>query len=360
MGGRHTGKAIDMTSIQKKLSWYDFLESKANKHDECQKFMILFGLGILLIGVILLNLVLGAADITVVDAIKLLFKDDGTMKRQIIFNVRLPRVILASLVGICLSFSGVILQGVMRNSLASPSIIGVTSGASFMGYVFLVMLPDYSAYLPIGTFVGAFGTTMVIYGISFKNGASPMRLVLSGIAISSLLGAGSDLIRTFFPDRLEGVTGFLVGGLNARTWVELKMILPYALIGIFITIFMPKRMNILMLGEQVAISLGLNTERTRLSFIIVASLLASSTVSIVGIIGFVGMIVPHMARLIIGSDNHFLFPATVLLGATVVLSCDLIGRTLFSPIEIPVGIIMSALGAPFFLYLLRAKKGIGE
>ncbi len=349
-----------MDGLARRRSLYDVLEEKASQHAEWQKIMILVGLLTVLLIVIILNLIMGAATIGVGEALKLIFVDDGTMKHQIIFNVRLPRVILACLVGICLSLSGVILQGVMRNSLASPSIIGVTSGASFMGYIFLVLLPGYSHLLPVGTFLGAFTTTMIIYAISFKNGANPMRLVLSGIAISSLLGAGSDLIRTFFPDRLEGVTGFLVGGLNARTWVELEMIWPYALIGIFIAIFMPRRMNILMLGEQVAISLGLNTERTRLIFIIVASLLAASTVSVVGIIGFVGMIVPHMARLIIGSDNHYLFPATIILGATVVLACDLVGRTMFAPIEIPVGIIMAALGAPFFLYLLRAKKGFGE
>lgn len=347
-----------MAEVSKKPSWYDILEKKANDHEHWQKVMIILGLFVFLIVVISFNLVMGAADISVADGIRLLFHDDGTMQRQIIYNVRLPRIIIACLVGICLSLSGVILQGVMRNSLASPSIIGVTSGASFMGYVFLVMLPELSQYLTIGTFLGAFSTTILIYIISFKNGASPMKLVLSGIAISSLLGAGSDLIRTFFPDRLEGVTGFLIGGLNGRTWVDLELILPYAIVGIVIAFFMPRRMNILMLGEQVAMSLGLNTERTRLFFIVIASLLAAASVSVVGIIGFVGMIVPHMARLIIGSDNHYLFPTTFILGAIIMLLCDLIGRTLFNPIEIPVGIIMSALGAPFFLYLLRSKKGI--
>ncbi|MCH4891052.1 iron ABC transporter permease [Acidaminobacter sp. JC074] len=347
-----------MKSATKRISFYERLEQRANDHEHWQKIVLIVALFLLLVVVTVCNLVFGAADISVKDGIRLLLHDDGSMQRQIIFNVRLPRILIASLVGISLSLSGVILQGVMRNSLASPSIIGVTSGASFMGYVFLVMLPQYSEFLTIGTFIGAFSTTLIIYAISFKNGASPMRLVLSGIAISSLLGAGSDLIRTFFPDRLEGVTGFLIGGLNGRTWVDLDLIWPYALVGIIVAVFMPRRMNIMMLGEQVALSLGVNTEKTRLFFIVIASLLAAASVSVVGIIGFVGMIVPHMARLIIGSDNNYLFPTTIILGAIVILACDLIGRTFFNPIEIPVGIIMSALGAPFFLYLLRSKKGI--
>ncbi len=345
-----------MINIAKKKSFYEKLENKANDMTDIKKLKLLIFLGVLLIIIAILNIVMGAAKISVPGVARLLFVDDGSVQRQIIYNVRLPRAIIAGLVGICLSLSGAILQGVMRNSLASPSIIGVTSGASFMGYVLLVMAPQYARFLPMGAFLGALATTLIIYTISFKDGANPMRLVLSGIAISSLLGAASDLIRMFYSNRLDGITGFLIGGLNGRTWVDLKLMLPYAIVGILITILMPRKLNVLMLGDQVAISLGLNTEKTRLFFIVVSSLLSAAAVSVVGIIGFVGMIVPHIGRMLIGSDYKYLLPATTILGATVLLACDLIGRTFFSPIEIPVGIIMSALGAPFFLYLLRTRK----
>ena len=163
---------------------------------------------------------------------------------------------------------------------------------------------------------------------------------------------------TFFPDKVAGVIGFMVGGLSATTWSQVKLLFPYAVVGVFLTMLIPNKLNILMLGDEVATGLGLNVERTRFSFIVLSSLLAGSAVSVVGLLGFVGLIVPHMARLFIGSDYRYLFPACVFFGASVVILCDTLARVLFAPMEIPVGIIMSALGAPFFLYLLRKKESV--
>jgi len=163
-------------------------------------------------------------------------------------------------------------------------------------------------------------------------------------------------LMTFYPNKVAGVIGFMVGGLSSTTWQQVKIIFPYAAIGIFLILLIPNKLNILMMGDEVATSLGLNVERTRFAFIIISSLLAGSAVSVVGLLGFVGFIVPHMTRLFIGSDYRYLLPAVIFTGATVVMLCDTLARVMFAPMEIPVGIIMSALGAPFFLYLLRRKK----
>lgn len=158
---------------------------------------------------------------------------------------------------------------------------------------------------------------------------------------------------TFYPDKVSGVIGFMVGGLSSTNWKHVDMIYPYVIIGLLLLLFITNKLNILMLGDEVATGLGLNVEATRFFFIIISSLLAGAAVSAVGLLGFVGLIVPHITRQFIGSDYRYLLPATIFTGSTVVVLCDTLARVMFAPVEIPVGIIMSALGAPFFLYLLR-------
>lgn len=285
-----------------------------------------------------------------------LFVNDDSVERLIIFQSRLPRILVAGLVGICLSLSGVILQGVMRNNLASPSTIGVTSGASFVGYLTLVVFPSFSYLLPVGSILGAFFTTLLIYLLAYQKGVSPVKMILSGLAVSALFGAFNDIIKTFFADSLGNASGFLVGGLNGVTWKSFRLIIPYALLGIGCCILLPSKMNILMLGDETANSLGLHTEFFRFFLIIVSSLLAGSAIAVAGLISFVGLIVPHIARIIIGSDYKHLFPASIFLGFILVVVCDTIGRVILPPGEVPVSIILAFIGAPFFLILLRTRK----
>jgi iron complex transport system permease protein len=185
-------------------------------------------------------------------------------------------------------------------------------------------------------------------------------MILAGVAVSSFLGAGINALIMFFPERLVGIVDFMIGGLSARTWPHFHMLWPYALLGIVIAFLFSNRLNILMLGDEVATGIGLHVERTRMLFIAIAALLAGSAVSVAGLLGFVGLIVPHTARMIIGSDYRYLFPATAILGATLVMLCDTLARLVLDPIEIPVGIIMALLGGPFFLYLLREKRSVGQ
>lgn len=303
-----------------------------------------------------LSVGIGAVKISPVDIVRSIFYEQDSVNYQIIWNVRIPRTITAALVGISLSLSGAILQGVMRNPLASPNTIGVSSSAGFSALLILILFPNYYNLVPLGAFLGALLATLFIYSLSYKNGALPTRLILAGVAVSSLFSAGSNGLMTFYPDRVQGVINFMVGGLSAITWKDINMILPYTILGIMILIFLPNRLNILILGDEIATGLGVNVERTRLIFIILSSILAGSAVSVVGLLSFVGLIVPHMTRMFIGSDYKYLFPGSIFFGASVVMICDTLSRVLLAPAEIPVGVIMSAFGAPFFLYLLRKKE----
>lgn len=299
---------------------------------------------------------IGTVEFSIAEVWRALWLDDDSSSRLLIWNLRFPRILTGGLVGVCLSLSGCILQGVMRNAMASPSTIGVTSGASFMGYLTLVAFPEYMHLLPVGSIVGAFVITMLIYLLAYQKGVSPVKMILSGMAVSALFGAFNDMIKSFFPDALGNATGFLVGGLNGSSWDSFYLILPYALVGIGICLFLPGKMNILMLGDETANTLGLRTERFRFLLIMVSSILAGAAISVAGLISFVGLVVPHIARLLVGSDYKFLFPASIFLGFSLVTVCDTIGRVIMPPGEIPVSVILSFIGAPFFLYLLRTRQ----
>lgn len=325
-----------------------------------RKLALLLLLGMICLMSFLFSVGKGSLNLTPAEVIKALFLEKETVSHQIIWNVRLPRTLVAALVGVCLSLSGVILQGIMRNPLASPNIIGVSSGAGLMAFVIMIIFPQYYYLVPAGAFIGALLATLLIYALAWKNGIQPMRMILAGVAVSSFLGAGINALMMFFPERLIGIVDFMIGGLSGRTWPHFNMLWPYALLGIIVAQIFPNRLNILMLGDEVATGVGLHVERTRMLFIAIAALLAGSAVSVVGLLGFVGLIVPHTARMIIGSDYRYLFPASAILGATVVMLCDTLARLILDPIEIPVGIIMALLGAPFFLYLLRERRSMGQ
>ncbi len=284
---------------------------------------------------------------------EVIFHNDGSPQWMVIWNIRLPRVILGALVGINLALSGAILQGVMGNPLADPGVIGISSGAGLFGIFILIVLPQYQSLVPIAAFLGAMLAATIIYSLAWKGGIQPIRVILAGSAVSAMFGAGISATLVFYSDRVAGALDFMNGTLSARSWPDVKMILPYTVLGLVCVLFMSRKMNILILGDDVARGLGLNVELTRLAFTALAALLAASAVSAVGLLGFVGLIVPHTVRLLIGNDYKYMFPASALLGAALVMFSDTFARTVMSPIEIPVGIVMAILGAPFFLYLLR-------
>ena len=276
-------------------------------------------------------------------------------QRQILENIRLPRTIVAMLVGVNLSLSGAILQAVMKNPLADPHIIGISSGAGLFGIFVMMIFSDAGALVTPAAFVGAMLAASLIYLLAWKDGIRPIRVILAGVAVSAFLGAGISALLIFYSDKVHGALLWMVGGLSTRSWQHVEILLPYSIAGTLATFLSARHLNVLQLGDEVAKGLGLRVNLVRTILTAVAALLAASAVCVVGLLGFVGLIVPHTARLILGSDYRMLLPGAALLGAAVVTISDTFARTIFAPTELPVGILMAMLGAPFFLDLLRRE-----
>ncbi|MBR2896023.1 MAG: iron ABC transporter permease [Oscillospiraceae bacterium] len=330
------------------------VREKNLKQSTGYKAVVISILAVLCVVSTVICVAVGSVDYTVGQVVDAFLHEDA-QARLIVWNVRLPRILCGGIVGICLSLAGCILQGVMRNHMASPSTIGVTSGASFVGYMMLVVFPQYYHLLPVGAILGSFATTMVIYMLAYDRGVSPVKMILSGMAVSAVFGAFNDMIKIFFAERLADATGFMVGSLNGVSWESFQLVLPYTVVGVFVCFFLPAKMNILMLGDEMANTLGLRTEHFRLFLIAVSSLLAGTSIAAAGMISFVGLIVPHISRLMIGSDYKYLFPTSIFLGYSFVVICDTVGRVILPVGNLSVSVVLSFIGAPFFLYLLRKK-----
>ncbi|CUH94647.1 putative membrane protein [Propionispora sp. 2/2-37] len=274
---------------------------------------------------------------------------------QVIWNIRLPRTLVGALVGWNLALSGAILQAVMRNPLADPHIIGISAGAGLAGVAVMILFPHLEVLITPVAFIGAMAAAVAIYSLAWKGGIRPVRMILAGVAVSAFLGSGISALMIFYSDRVHGALMWMVGGLSARSWPHVEIIWPYALFGGILAYWGAARLNLLQLGDDTARGLGLQVEANRTFLTAVAALLAASAVSVAGLLGFVGLIVPHAARLLVGSDYRYLLPASALLGMSVVMGSDTLARTILAPVELPVGIIMAFAGAPFFLYLLRRE-----
>lgn len=319
------------------------------------RVLMLAAFAVLAAGGFLCSVLSGAVAIPVSALGDILNGGGDNASRQILMNIRLPRAIVAALVGMNLAVSGAVLQAVMKNPLADPHIIGISSGAGLAGIFVIVLFPALEYLIVPTAFCGAMLAAACIYILAWKNGIRPLRIVLAGVAVSSFLGAGISAILVLYSDRVHGALMWMVGGLAARSWPHIEIILPYAVIGFILAFCGARYLNILQLGDDVAKGLGVNVELVRLVFTAIGALLAASAVSVAGLLGFVGLIVPHTVRLLTGSDYRFLIPSSALLGIAVVTYSDTLARVAFAPLELPVGIFMAALGAPFFLFLLRKE-----
>lgn len=320
-----------------------------------RRILILLVLAVLACFGGIISIMKGSVNVPLNEIIAAMTGGSAGMHQQIIMNIRLPRTIVAGLVGVNLALSGAILQAVMKNPLADPHIIGISAGAGIMGIFIMLLFPDLSWLITPAAFAGAMGAAILIYILAWKNGIQPIRIILAGVAVSAFLGAGISALMIIYSDRVHSALMWMVGGLSARSWPQVMLIWPYTLAGMIFTLLAARHLNILQLGDELAKELGLRVERTRLILTAAAALLAASAVSVVGLLGFVGLIVPHAARLMIGSDYRYLLPATIFLGAATVMLSDTFARVAFAPVELPVGIIMAAIGAPFFLFLLRRE-----
>ena len=297
------------------------------------------------------SLTLGSVDISFSTIVHTLLGNVQTTDEMVIWNIRFPRNIVGALVGANLAVSGAILQAVMKNPLADPGIVGVSSGV-----IMLIFMPEASILLTPVAFVGAMLSAAAVYALAWKNGIRPTRIILAGVAVSAFLGSGISALLVFYSDKVQGALLWMVGGLSARSWPQVETLFPYTILGLVLALAGCKALTILSLGDETARGLGVPVERVRFSMTAVAALLAAGAVSVAGLIGFVGLVVPHIVRLIIGTDYKYVIPGSAILGAGVLVFCDTLGRVAFSPIEIPAGIIMAFLGAPFFLYLLRRSS----
>ncbi|WP_421617286.1 FecCD family ABC transporter permease [Brevibacillus sp. TJ4] len=300
----------------------------------------------------------GSVPITLQEIWTVLTTNNESAHETIILDLRLPRVLVGLFVGACLAASGALLQGTMKNPLADPGIIGVSAGGGLAAMITMVMFPQYSYFLPFAAFIGAFVTSIFIYILAWDRGAAPVRIILAGVAINALLGAITSGIMVIYSDRVQAVLPWLAGGLNGRSWYHFEFMVPYAVAGLVLTAFTIKPANLLLLGDESAHLLGLKVERQRLLLILLSSFLAGTAVSVAGLLGFVGLVVPHAIRLVIGDDYRFLLPLSILWGAILVVVADTVARSMFDPIELPVGILLASLGAPFFLILLRKRRSM--
>lgn len=313
----------------------------------------------LLIAALLLSVMLGAVYISLRDVLAALLGEEvATSTSAIVWNLRLPRALVGGLVGLNLAVAGALLQAVMRNALAAPNTIGVTAGAGLAATFILVLIPGWPSYLPACAFVGALAATVLVYGISWMPGVgtSPVRMVLAGIAVTSILGAVTTFIMLMYNDRVGSVILWQSGSLNARSWQHLSILWPYSLVGLVGAVLLIRSLNVLQLGDEVAAGLGLRVEIVRMLAVIVASILAGSAVSVAGMVGFVGLMVPHIVRMLSGSNHSWTIPTAAVFGAALIVSGDLLARTIIAPVELPVGIITAAVGGPYFIYLLYKVK----
>lgn len=311
---------------------------------------VLFGL------VFIMSLALGAVKISPLDVFKCLIQGGTDTQASIVRLVRVPRSLGAGAVGIFLSLAGLSLQTVLNNSIAGPSVIGINGGAAFFALVSMIFLPSVMWATPVFGFFGAVISTLLVYKIAAFAGGKKLTLVLSGVAVSSLFGALSDTLLTFFPAASVGRTAFSIGGLGSINIEVLKWSLFVGTVGVIGIFFLKGSLNVLSLGDDSARSLGINVKKVRFLSVFLCAMLVGAAISIGGLISFVGLICPHMARQLFGHNIKLLVPQTAFLGGTLVLLCDILARTMFAPFEIPVGIFLSFLGAPFFIWLLLYKN----
>lgn len=278
----------------------------------------------------------------------------------IVWEVRLPRVLLGGLAGFGLAVAGVAWQGVLRNGLADPYLIGASAGGALgAGLAILFGVPWGGTYaLPVLAFIGSLGAVALVYRLALVpgRGLSVERLLLSGVAVSSLLSALLSLAAFAKSDAFTQLYFWMVGGIAGRGWEHVGVLAPYLLLSTVGLAFFAPRLNLLQLGEETAHGLGVDIVRDQRWVIGLAALLTAAIVAMCGMIGFVGLVVPHVARLIVGPDLRRVLPVSALLGACLLVGADLIARLAWSPVEVPVGILTAMIGAPFFLFLLTRRS----
>ncbi|WP_295816596.1 iron ABC transporter permease [uncultured Deinococcus sp.] len=314
----------------------------------CAALLLLAGLA---------SLALGASDLPLNRLPGLLLHPDDSTESLVIHTLRLPRTLVAALAGAGLGVSGLLLQAVTRNPLADPGILGVEAGGALGILTAVVFFPAAPAWLFVpAAFAGGLLAALAAYSVARSVGVTPLRLALAGVAVASLAGAASRAIQILWEERAQAALSTLAGSLAGRGWEHVAQIAPWMLVGLLLALLLTPRVNVLALGEDVARGLGARTERDSALVTLLGVLLAAASVSVVGPIGFVGLIVPHAARVLVGPDHRFSLPVSALLGAAMLVGADVAARLVDRPAETPVGILVAAVGAPFFVLIARRSR----
>ncbi|GGD11897.1 FecCD family ABC transporter permease [Pontibacillus salipaludis] len=308
----------------------------------------------------LIALRLGAADLSFKDIWMTFMTDRENEATLLLSEIRIPREVGAIVVGAALAVSGAIMQGLTKNPLADPGLLGLTSGANMALAIALALLPGANyIWITIACFIGAAIGAGLVMGIgSMKRGGfSPFRIVLAGAAVSAFLTAIGEFIGLYFHVSKD-ITMWTAGGLMGTSWSQLQLIIPIIVIGIFVALILSKQLTILSLNEELAVGLGQKVTFIKLALFTVVIILAGSAVALVGNMVFIGLMIPHIVRAMVGTDYRFIIPLSVLIGAAFMLVADTAGRTINAPYETPVAAIIALLGLPFFLYIVKKGGGV--
>ncbi|MNI11556.1 putative siderophore transport system permease protein YfhA [compost metagenome] len=322
---------------------------------------------VVIISLIILDLILGIISTGIgstfihpIDVLKVLFGGGDSSHQMIVEKLRLPRIVTAILVGASLGVAGGILQGIVRNPLTSPELVGITGGATLGAVCFILFLAGSVsiAWMPLSAILGAVIISLLVYILAWRNGVTPMRLVLIGIGISTALGALTYMIILMGPLALQARSLiFMTGSVYGVSWTkDVLVLLPWVGILIPASFIVARHLNVQELGDDIATSVGSSVQRKRLLLLVTSVALAGAAVAIGGAIGFIGLMAPHIARKLVGPAFGGVLPVSALIGAFILMISDLIARTAFSPLDIPAGVFTAAIGAPFFLYLLYRQQ----
>lgn len=319
---------------------------------------ILLILGVLNMGVAIISIGVGEYHIPPLDVLNTLVGNGSTDDDFVVNTLRLPRALIAFLAGMGLAVSGTILQGITRNSLASPGVLGLNAGASLAAVTVIVLLPQLPLFmLPFAAFVGAFLAAIFTYFLAWKQGSSPVRLILVGIGVAAVAHSLITIIMTYGQIQLVSQASiWMTGSVYGRSWEHFWPLLPWIVVLIPITMLLSRHLNILQMGDQIARGVGSRVEWQRGLLLLISVALAGSSVAAAGTINFVGLMAPHIARRLTGPSHGSLVPAAALMGGLIVVLADLMGRTILAPIEVPCGIVTAVVGAPYMIYLLYRER----
>lgn len=315
-----------------------------------------FGIMILcLVGLFFAAINIGSLKVSFPDLMRGLFVE-RIEEVAVIYDLRFPRIIISMLAGAAIAVSGVLFQAVLKNPLADPGIIGISSGASFAAVLITAFAPQLYFFTPLVAFLGGVVAFFLVYFLSWKGGLSPLRIILTGVAVDAFFTGLSSAFNSMSGGNMSGVASIVEANITQKTWDDVTTMVPYVVAGLFLACLFIRECNLMSLEDKTVRSLGMNVNATRIVISLIAVLLASISTAIAGAVSFLGLIVPHIGRILVGSDHRALIPFSALAGACFFLLADTIGRTIAAPYEISAAVIMSVVGGPFFIILLRRSR----